>query len=137
MSTPLERFAFVDSVIAAEVLQVTQDTVLDWVAAGRLRPFGGKPSNPFFRSADVAALAEELGVGQDQAPKRTKSASARVQARLTADARWSDVGERDLADWLQRADSTRRQAAQTTARIAKQRLETLLRLIDLAEGKSE
>jgi hypothetical protein len=130
VTTPLERFAFVDSVIAAEVLHVTQDAVLDWVKVGKLRAVGGKPSNPFLRSADVAALVRELGVQADEPPRRTRSASAKVQARLTADARWSDITEEDIQDWAVRADPARRQAARQAATHARAMLEAVLRAVD-------
>lgn len=130
MSTPLDRFAFVDAVIAAEVLHVTQDAVLDWVKEGRLRAVGGKPSNPFLRSAEVAALVRELGVGADEPPRRTKSSSARVQARLTADARWSDLTEADVREWAKRADPARRQAARQTAARARIMLDAVLRILE-------
>jgi hypothetical protein len=130
VTTPLERFAFVDSVHAAEVLHVTQDTILDWVASGKLRPFGGKPSNPFLRSADIAALVQEIGIQADEPPRRTKSASAKVQARLTADSRWSDVEEDDIRDWARRADAARRQAARTAAQIARRRLELVISVLE-------
>lgn len=130
MSTPLERFAFVDAVIAAEVLHVTKETVLDWVAAGRLRTFGGKPDNPFLRSADVASLLDELGVMGGEPPKRSKSATAKVQTRLTADARWSDVSDDDIAEWVRRADPARKQAARTAAGTAIDRLQGVLRALE-------
>jgi hypothetical protein len=130
VSTTIERFAFVDSVHAAEFLHLTQEAVLDLIAGGRLSPFGGKPSNPFLRSADVAALAEELGVSEDEAPKRTKSPTARVQTRLTADARWADIGEGDLREWVTRADDARRSGARAAAQVARQRLELLIQIVD-------
>jgi hypothetical protein len=130
MSTPLSRFAFIDSVHAAETLHVTQDKILDWIAEGRLRAYGGKPSNPFLRSADVAALVDELGLTSDEPPKRTKSATAKVQARLTADSRWSDVSEEEIRDWVGRADAARRAAARTAAVMAVERLQTVLRELD-------
>ncbi|HCG00314.1 MAG TPA: hypothetical protein DEV93_07185 [Chloroflexi bacterium] len=130
MSSPLARFAFVDSVHAAEVLHVTQDAVLDWIDAGKLKAYGGKPTNPFLRSSDVAALASELGVSDDEPPKRSKSASAKVQQRVTADARWSDVSIDEIRDWARRADSARRQAARTAALTARQRLDDLLSILE-------
>lgn len=132
MSTPLTRFAFIDAVIAAEILHVTQDEVVDWVREGKLKSFGGKPANPFLRSADVAAIATELGVSTDEPPKRTKSAFAKVQARLTADARWSDISADDIRDWVARADGPRRQAARTAATTARQRLDSVLKALDEA-----
>jgi len=129
MSSPLQ-FAFIDAVHAAEVLQVSKDAVLDLVSEGRLRTFGGKPDNPFFRSRDVAALVEELGVRPEEQPKRMKSASAKVQQRLTADARWSDVTDEEIRDWARRADPSRRQAAHSAAATAIKRLEHVLLVIE-------
>jgi hypothetical protein len=130
VSTPLERFAFVDSVIAAEVLRVSQDTVLDWIKEGRLRTVGGKAGNPFLRSGDVAALQRELGIQADEPPRRTRSAAARVQSRLTADARWSDLSEEDIREWAARADPARRQAARTAATHARDMLDAVLRALN-------
>lgn len=121
---------FIDTVHAAEILQISQDTLLDWIASGRLTSVGGKTANPFLRSAQVFALREEIGVQPDQEPKRTKSATARVQTRLTADARWSDITDTDLVDWVKRSDPSRRRAARTAARAAQDRLNSLLRLLD-------
>jgi hypothetical protein len=134
VSNPLERFAFVDAVIAAEVLHVTPERVLDWVAEGKLKPFGGKASNPFFRSADIAALAQQVGVGAEETPKRVKSGTARVQQRLTADSRWSDVGEDDIREWARRADGARRQAAKTAIATALERLEMVRSALEEVEG---
>jgi hypothetical protein len=136
MSTSLSRFAFIDSVHAAEALRVSQETVLDWIASGRLKSYGGKAGNPFLRSVDVAALVEELGVSPDEPPRRTKSATARVQARLTADSRWSDIGEAEIREWAQRADSPRRQAARTAAGAALNRLQVVLTVLDDMDGPS-
>jgi hypothetical protein len=130
VSTPLKRFAFIDAVHAAELLRVSPETVLDWVSAGKLKAYGGKPSNPFLRSADVAALVEEMGIEDDVQPRRTKSASAKVQARLTADARWGDVTEDDINEWVSRADPVRRQAARTAAATARDRLDAVLRALE-------
>lgn len=118
---------FIDSVHAAELLGVSTDTVLDWVQAGRLSALGGKASNPFLRSADIQALAAELGLEtQADGKKRVKSASAKVQTRLTADARWSDVSPEEIRDWASRADTARRQAARKAAETAMERLQQVL-----------
>jgi len=127
------RFPFIDSVHASELLHVSVETVLDWIGEGRLKAYGGKPGNPFLRSADVMALAGELGVAEGEPPKRAKSAMARVQARLTADSRWSDVTEQDIRDWAGRADAPRRQAARTAARTAIERLQVVLRSLEVDE----
>lgn len=125
--------AFIDAVFAAEMLHVPVETVLDLVREGRIRTYGGRASNPFMRSADVAALAQQLGLGRgesSEAPRRVKSASARVQARVTADSRWGDVSEDDIREWAARADRARLQAAQKAARIASDRLSALITVVD-------
>jgi hypothetical protein len=130
MSSPLTRFAFIDSVHAAEILHVTQETVLDWIGEGKLTAYGGKPTNPFLRSGDVGNLAESLGVAADEPPKRTKSVTAKVQQRITADARWSDISIEEIREWATRADKARRQAARSAALTARQRLENLLAILE-------
>lgn len=127
MSTPV----FIDAIHAAELLHVTQDAVLDLVSEGKLRTYGGRTGNPFMRSADVMALAPELGVdAESEPPRRVKSASARVRARLTADSRWAEIAEADIRDWARRADPSTRQAARKSAVTARERLETVLRVLD-------
>jgi hypothetical protein len=123
---------FIDAAYAADMLHVPIDTVLDWVATGKLSPYGGRAGNPFLRSRDVMAVAEQLGIGEQEpeTPKRVKSGSARVQQRLTADARWSDVSDDDIRDWAKRADDTRRAAARKAATSALERLQTVLRVLD-------
>jgi hypothetical protein len=108
------------------------EAILDLVTQGRLRTYGGRASNPFLRSAEVAAVASELGLGTSDAaePRRVKSPSARVQQRITADSRWADVTDEDLLDWARRADESRRQAARKAAATALNRLQTLLRVLD-------
>ena len=134
MTSPVTRFPFIDSVHAAELLHVSQETILDWVREGKLSAFGGKPTNPFLRSSDVTALAEKLGVSPEDAPRRVKSTSARVQQRITADARWSDIAIDDIREWVRRADSSRRQAARTAAVTARHRLDALLAALDETDG---
>lgn len=132
MSTP----PFIDTVHAAELLQIAQDGVLDLVRDGTLKTYGGRVSNPFVRSADVMALASERGVtdtGTER--KRVKSPSARIRTRLTADARWSDVSEDDIRDWAKRTDPAGKQAGRKAALMARERLDTLLRV--LAEVEPE
>lgn len=123
--------AFIDAVHAAETLGVTLETVLDWVASGKLPTYGGRSTNPFVRSADVAKLGAELGLPREvETSRRMKSGSARVQTRLTADSRWSEVTEEDVRDWAMRADSARRQAGRTAARLARERLDMVLTVLD-------
>lgn len=123
---------FVDSVHAAEMLRLSPEAVLDMIKAGDLRAYGGKVSNPILRSSDIQKLMQELGTdaGEDISPKRVKSATARVQTRLTADSRWSDISESELRDWAARADPVPRQAARKAAGSARDKLTLLLAILD-------
>lgn len=132
MSRPPIRPPFIDAVHAAEQLHLPVERVLDLVGEGKLERLGGKPGNPFVRTAHVDALARELGVDVDEPPRRQKSVTARVQQRITADARWSDVSIEDIEEWVRRAEPERRQAARSAALSARQRLEHLLGAIDAA-----
>jgi hypothetical protein len=125
--------AFVDTAYAADMLRIPQDTILGWIDAGKLKTYGGRVDNPFVRTPEVTALAEQLGVAPAvEAPKRSKSASARVQTRLTADSRWKDVTPSDISEWAARADPARRQAARRVAEEARERLEMVMKAIQEA-----
>lgn len=118
---------FIDSAHAAELLHISPEAVLDLISEGKLTAYAGPPAKPFLRSRDVMALVDESG-STESAPvtgKRAKSGYARVQARLTADARWSDIGPGDVEAWLKRSDSSQRLAAKKVA------LETIARLKEL------
>lgn len=131
MSTP----PFIDATYAADMLHMSRDAVLDLVSSGKLRPYGGRAPNYFFRTSDVVTLVAELGVQpESESPKRVKSASARVQARLTADARWSEVDEEDVREWAVRTDPARREAARKAALGAIRRLETVLAVLDQTDS---
>lgn len=124
---------FIDAAGAADILHLPLDAVLDLISEGRLNTYGGKAANPFVRSAEVSVLAAELGTGSeagDETPRRVKSASARVQTRITADSRWSEITPDDIGDWARRADFAKRQAACTAATTAIDRLQRLLRALD-------
>lgn len=130
MSTPV----FIDVAYAADMLRATPDAVLDLVKQGKLRPYGGREPNLFFRSADVAALVSELGPSSEtEPPKRVKTATARVQTRLTSDTKWAEIAEDDIRDWASHSDRPRREAARKAVSVAKQRLEDVLRVLDEKE----
>lgn len=125
---------FIDVAYAAEMLHVSRDAILDMVRSGGLKPYGGRAPNYFFRSADVDGLVTELGVKpEEQSPKRIKSASARVQARLTADARWAEVAAPEIREWVAHAEPARREAARKSAITARERLDVVIQLLDEAE----
>jgi len=131
VSTP----PFIDVSYAADTLHISPDVILDWVASGKLKTYGGRSSNPFVRSGEVHALAAELGAlpADDEPPKRMKSASGRVQTRLTADAKWGDISDQDIVDWASRTEPVRRKAARTAASAARDRLDFLLKTLDGTE----
>lgn len=126
---------FIDAVHAADMLRVPVEQVLDWVSEGRLHGFGGRPGNPFLRSSEVQALVDELGVAGAEPSRRVRSPSSRVQQRLTADARWPDICDADLLEWVSRADPIKRAAALKVVREASERLQRLCAL--LMEDASE
>lgn len=122
---------FIDAVFAADMLHVSKDTVIDLVREGKLRKVSGQDSNPFVRTSEVAALAEQMGAAAAEQPgRRIKSASAKVRARLTADARWADVSEAEIRDWAARLDPAARAAARTAVRTTVARLSMLLQVLD-------
>ena len=132
MSTP----PFVDVTYAADMFHVSPDLIHDWLREGKLKAVGGKSSNPFVRTVDVAALAAEIiaPVGSDEPPKRVKSASTKVQTRLTADAKWAEVSDSDIRDWAQRADPARLRAARKAVDATQERLRAVLGVLDEVEG---
>lgn len=128
MSSPV----FVDAAYAAEMLHMPIESVLDLIKNRRIKTFGGHASNPFVRSADILSLVREVGVPDqsDVAPRKAKSSTARVQARLTADARWADITDADIELWAVRADASRKQAARTAVNTAIVRLRHVLQTLD-------
>lgn len=131
MSTP----PFVDVTYAADMFHVSPDLIHDWLREGRLKAVGGKSSNPFVRTVDVAALAAEIvPADSNEPPKRVKSASTRVQTRLTADAKWAEVSDSDIRDWAQRADPARLRAARKAVDATQERLRAVLSVLDELEG---
>lgn len=131
MSTP----PFVDVTYAADMFHVSPDLIHDWLREGRLKAVGGKSSNPFVRTVDVAALAADIApLDSNEPPKRVKSASTRVQTRLTADAKWAEVSDSDIRDWAQRADPARLRAARKAVDATQERLRAVLGVLDELEG---
>lgn len=130
MSTP----PFIDAAYAADMLHVSPDVILDWIAGGRLKTYGGRAGNPFVRTPEVMALAADVGIGTtEEPPKRMRSAAGRVQTRLTSDAKWGDVSSADIHDWASRADPMKRQAARTAVLTARERLDIVLEALERTE----
>ena len=53
MTDRLSQFRFIDLATAAEALGATRVQVLDWVTAGRLKPFQGAGQSAVFRTRAV------------------------------------------------------------------------------------
>jgi hypothetical protein len=123
------RFPFIDATQAAELVGVPRSEVLDWIAQGRLASFGGKVQNPFVRRADLERLARDVGLTlHDEVPRgsRSKNPSRRVQLRITADARWSEVAPEDIEAWARELETVERIAARRVAETALARLQHVL-----------
>jgi hypothetical protein len=128
---------FIDAAYAADMLHMTQEAAVDLIASRNLRTYGGAPSNPFVRSADISALVTELGpVVEAEGTRRGKSAQVRVQTRLTADSKWAELSDRDIAEWAERSDRPRRLAARKAAEVAKDRLDKLLEKLNEVDASN-
>ena len=123
------RPPFIDASFAADLLGLQTADVLDLVASGKLASLGGKDRNPFVRTAQVEALAKEMGrdLSEPAAKKRaTQNPVKRIELRLRHDARWSEVAEEDIAAWTRGLDDSSRQAARKVAEAAVNRLQLVL-----------
>ena len=131
---PGPKLAFVDSTDAAGRLRVSRDTLYQWVADGRLKTYGGTPKNPFFRSADIETLAEELEVPVEKAidPKEfiRQDPVRKVRTRLTVDAKWNDITSDDLAAWVREVDPIKHEAFRSLAQMVKAKMDEILAVLD-------
>jgi len=126
------KFPFVDASFAAEILGVQTSDILDLIDSGRLKAYGGKERNPFVRTADVEALAGELGRETVQPPAKRRAADnpvRRIELRLRADSRWADVTDDDLTAWIRLQDEHSVTAARKVAETAMARIGRLLEIL--------
>lgn len=126
------KYPFIDTAFAAEMMGVPQSQILEWIAEGKLKSYGGKERNPFIRSADVEMLASELGrtLSTKKESRAAQNPVRRIQLRLRADARWNEVSETDIAEWARETDLSSRAAAAKVARAAIERLSALLAAVN-------
>ncbi len=123
------KYPFVDATFAAEMLGVGLDRILQLVADGRLKTYGGRERNPFLRTADITALAEEIGQPLKVAEPSKRQADnpvKRVSLRIRADARWNQVSEADIDAWVREADESSKQAAGKVAAASIAKLKQLM-----------
>lgn len=127
------KFPFIDASFAAELLDVQTADILQWIAEGKLTAFGGKERNPFVRTAQVEALARELGREVKQPSTKRRAADnpvRRVELRLRHDARWNDVSEADIEAWVRDSDQPSRGAARQVAEATLAKLRRLLEALE-------
>ena len=151
MTDRLSQFRFIDLATAAEALGATRVQVLDWVTAGRLKPFQGAGQSAVFRTRDVAALAAALAAERQAAdaaapappveaavvPRKREQALRRdpvkkVGTRLSQDMRWGEITDADLAAWLDALDRRSYGAVRFAAR---QAITHLTQVLDLTGGR--
>lgn len=145
-------FRFIDLPTAAEALGSTRQQLLEWMAAGRIKPFQGTGQAAVFRTRDVEALAATLATErQAQAeaaaaeaatppvvvPRKREGALRRdpvkkVGTRLSQDMRWGEITDEDLAGWFDALDKRSYGAIRYAARQAVTRLNQIL---DLTGGR--
>jgi hypothetical protein len=132
------RFAFMDTVEAAALLNSDRLAVLKFVEEGRLRTFGGKPGNPFVRTEDVEKLAAELQPAQDTAPLDPKTIHRndpvrKLRLRMQQDAKWPEIDEAAMRAWANELDLVSFNRQRQTARETIDQLQRLLKVLDEVE----
>ena len=133
------RLAFMDAVEAAAILKSDRLSVLKYVEEGRLRTFGGKPGNPFLRTADVEKLAAELQPDQDSGisldPKtiHRNDPVRKLKLRMQQDAKWPEVDDTAMRAWARELDLVSFNRMRQTAREAIERLQSIIKVLDETE----
>jgi hypothetical protein len=76
-------------------------------------------------------VASELGrtirIGK---PKPSQNPVRRIQLRLRADSRWADLSPSDINEWFNQSDPASRVAGAKVARLAVERLKTLIAQVE-------
>jgi len=126
------KYPFIDAAFAAEMMGVAQSEILEWIEQGRLQSYGGKERNPFVRTADVERVASELGrtLGTGKPGRSSHNPVRRIQLRLRSDSRWSELSTSDIGEWFNQSDAASRNAGAKVARLAVERLNALIALVD-------
>ncbi len=134
------RLAFMDATEAAANLKTDRLGVLKLIEEGRLRPFGGKPGNPFVRTDDVERLVQELQLVQDDGTSPDPKAVHRndpvrkLKLRLQQDAKWHEVDQAAMQAWAHELDPISYERMRQVARDAIARLQTIIAVLDDTEA---
>ncbi len=147
----MPAFRFIDVPTAADVLGTSRAALLAYVDEGRLKPYSGAGQAAVFRTRDVEALREQLGVEaaaplpepafaraaetpsvEEAGRRRTETIRRdpvkKVGTRLTQDVRWGEISDEDLAAWFDALDERSYAIVRHAARQALQRLTRILEL---------
>jgi hypothetical protein len=110
------KFKFTYLPAAAEMLGVQRSAIMELVSQRRLKPISGEGQQMVFRTADIEALAEELGLANPAAapevladnptgsemPKkarRPRDAVQKVSLRVSSLKKWLDVSDEEAREW--------------------------------------
>ena len=134
------------------MLRTDRPTVLEYIRAGRLKTFGGKPGNPFLRTEQVEQLAAEFHAARTDADAEEADAEAaadlppldprtvhrndpvrNVNLRISGDTKWASVDERAIRLWAAELPPFRRDKMREVARDTIQRLNLLMAVLDEAD----
>jgi hypothetical protein len=136
------RFAFMDATEAAAHLKTDRLAILDYIKQGKLKTFGGKPSNPFVRTEDVLKLAEELQIATEEEAIDPKNVHRndpvrKVKLRIQQDAKWTEVDEAAIRAWAVELDKISYPRMRQVAVDAIAQLEKIMAILDEVEAKSK
>ncbi len=135
------RFAFMDATEAAANLRTDRLGVLKLIEEGRLKTFGGRPTNPFVRSEEVARLAQELlGETAEQGSLDPKTVHRndpvrKLKLRIQQDAKWPEVDETAIRAWAGELDPISYNRMKKVAHDAIERLQLVIKVLDETTAK--
>lgn len=140
-------FKFIDLPTAAERLGITRTELLQWVDAGRIRPFSGKGQQSVFRTSDVEKLIAEVGAAAAKAQAEAEQATgdgatggttrARrrdpvklIGTRLSQTSRWAEITDQDIATWIDALEPVQFDRVRKVVDIAMDRLQKVRASVD-------
>ncbi|MDQ6695779.1 MAG: hypothetical protein M3014_15445 [Chloroflexota bacterium] len=153
-NVPPPSFKFISLPLAAERLGTTRSQILQWVEEGRIKTVSGSGQQSAFRTADIEALAQEMGLAStshaaeqttletDEAEESTSPTARRkprdpvklIGTRISMDSRWAEISDEDIAAWLDALEPVQFARVRKVAQLARERLEKVLSLMDSLES---
>ncbi len=147
------NFRFLDDTDAQRILGVDRLTFQALLATKRLRAVSGAGTIQFFRAADVNRLRDELAAEAAvqptasaaptempeappaKKPKKTQEPAMRVHARMTADLKWYDITDADIAAWFDQLHPETYARRRGVAQFVQQRMAQIIMLLDAGEAR--